>query len=56
MIRTIKGNGDRQLAVKACLLDSGLPECLIKMYMGYETCNGVPPTVTAKLREMKCHR
>ena len=50
MIRTIKSNGDRQLAVKACLLDAGVPECLIKMYMGYETCNGVPPTVTAKLR------
>ena len=49
VVRSIESSKDRQAAVKACLLDSGVPEYLIEMYMGYETCNGVPPVVTAKL-------
>ena len=36
MVRTIESKRDRQLAVKACLLDSGVPECMIKMHMGYD--------------------
>ena len=34
IVRTIESNGDRQLAVKACLLDSGVPECLIEQHIG----------------------
>ena len=34
MVRNIESNGDRWLAVKACLLDSGVSECLIERYMG----------------------
>ena len=34
MVRTIKSNKDRQAAVKACLLDSGVPECIIKWHKG----------------------
>ena len=51
VVRTIKPSKDRQAAVKACLLDSGVPKHLIEMYMGYEARDSVPPIVTAKLRE-----
>ena len=50
VVRTIKRSNDRQAAVKACLLDSGVPEHLIEMYMGYDARDGVL-AVIAKLRE-----
>ena len=34
MVRTMKRSENRQWAVKACLLDAGVPECLIKMHIG----------------------
>lgn len=50
VVRTIKRFNNRQAAVKACLLDSGVPEHLIEMYMGYDACDGIA-SVIPKLRE-----
>ena len=49
MVRTVKSNKDRQLAVKACLLDAGVPECLIKEYMGVEANTACKEDVIATL-------
>lgn len=36
IVRTIKRSKKRQAAVKACLIDSGIPEHLIEIYMGVD--------------------
>ena len=55
MIRTIASNENRQWAVKACLLDSGVPKCLIEEYMGFDANTTSKRDVIAKLeRERLC--
>lgn len=51
MVRTIENNGDRWLAVKACLLDSGVPECLIERYMGFDAKTHPKEDVKARLEQ-----
>ena len=36
IVKTIKRSTDRRAAVKACLLDSDVPECLIEFYYGID--------------------
>ena len=51
IVKTIKSNEDRQLAVKACLLDSGVPECLIEMYVGVGARTASKEDVIAELEK-----
>ena len=51
MVRSIKSNKDRQLAVKACLLDSGIPKCLIDIYEGTDANTDSKRDVIARLEE-----
>ena len=52
VVRTMKRSKKRQAAVTACLLDSGVPKCLIKMYMGYDARDkDTVSKVKTKLRE-----
>lgn len=55
MVRTIKSFKHRQLAVKACLLDSGVPKCIIDWHEGYDSVADPEerrkPQVIAKIRD-----
>ena len=58
IVRSIKSNGDRWLAVKACLLDSGVPKCLIERYMGTDANTESKRDVIATLEKegLRFHR
>ena len=51
IVKTIESNRDRQLAVKACLLDSGVPSCLIEMYEGVDASSASKEDVKATLEK-----
>ena len=51
IVKTIESNRDRQLAVKACLLDSGVPKCLIEMCEGVEARTASKEDVKATLEK-----
>ena len=51
IVKSIKSNGDRQLAVKACLLDSGVPEYLIEMWLGVDAKTASREDVIATLEK-----
>ena len=55
MVRTMRRSTDRQCAVKACLLDSGVLECLIEWHFGPDACVVSEPEVEMELeRESLC--
>lgn len=51
MVRTIESNENRQWAVKACLLDSGVPKCLIEEYIGFDAKTASTERVIAELEK-----
>ena len=51
IVKTIKRSRDRQLAVKACLLDSEVPKCMIEMYMGVDAKEASEEDVKAILEK-----
>ena len=51
IVRTIKRSKKRQAAVKACLLDSGVPKCLIEMYMGFDAQEHSEEDVGGRLKQ-----
>ena len=51
IVKTIKRSCDRQLAVKACLLDSGVPKCLIEMFVGVDANTASREDVIATLEK-----
>ncbi len=53
MVRTIESNENRQWAVKACLLDSGVPKCLIEKHIGFDAKTTSREDLTAKLEEKR---